>query len=71
VLNTNIIPGVTAFDPFPVRLADDGRLAGSDFPLAVRADQPEPPTARDKVRNDIEYDVNLRAGVEIRDLMSS
>jgi len=65
--HTNIIPGVTAFDPFPFGLADDGRLAEAIFLSLFVLISPEPPNpARDKVRNDIEYDVNLRAGVESR-----
>ena len=69
VLNTNIIPGVTAFDPFPFGLltmvVSLEAIFLSQFVLISQNRQ----ATRDKVRNDIEYDVNLRAGTEIRQLM--
>ena len=37
-----LAPDRIAFRSLPVRLLDDGRLAGSDFPLRLRAPQPEP-----------------------------
>jgi CRP/FNR family cyclic AMP-dependent transcriptional regulator len=69
VLNTNIIPGVTAFDPFPFGLLTMVvSLEAIFLSLFVLISQNRQ-AARDKVRNDIEYDVNLRAGTEIRELM--
>ncbi|HVU11680.1 MAG TPA: DUF1003 domain-containing protein [Phototrophicaceae bacterium] len=69
VLNTNIIPGVTAFDPFPFGLLTMVvSLEAIFLSLFVLISQNRQ-AARDKVRNDIEYDVNLRAGSEIRVLM--
>ena len=69
VLNTNIIPGLKAFDPFPFGLLTMVvSLEAIFLSLFVLISQNRQ-TARDKVRNDIEYDVNLRAGTEIRQLM--
>ncbi len=69
VLNTNIIPGVTAFDPFPFGLLTMVvSLEAIFLSLFVLISQNRQ-AARDKVRNDIEYDVNVRAGTEIRVLM--
>ena len=69
VLNVNIIPGLAAFDPFPFGLltmvVSLEAIFLSQFVLISQNRQ----AAREKVRNDIEYDVNLRAGAEIRILM--
>lgn len=68
VLNVNIIPGLPAFDPFPFGLltmiVSLLAIFLSLFVLISQNRQAE----REKVRNDIEYDVNLKAEVEIRDL---
>ncbi|MEZ4669299.1 MAG: DUF1003 domain-containing protein [Anaerolineae bacterium] len=68
VLNVNILPGVKAFDPFPFGLltmiVSLQAIFLSTFVLVSQNRQAE----RDKVRNDIEYDVNVKAEVEIRDL---
>jgi len=69
VLNTDIIPGVKAFDPFPFGLLTMVvSLEAIFLSLFVLISQNRQ-AARDKLRNDIEYDVNLRAGTEIRVLM--
>ncbi len=69
VLNTNILPGLVAFDPFPFGLLTMVvSLEAIFLSLFVLISQNRQ-AARDKVRNNIEYDVNLRAGVEIRELM--
>ncbi len=68
VLNTNIIPGLPAFDPFPFGLLTMiVSLLAIFLSLFVLISQNRQ-TEREKVRNDIEYDVNLKAEVEIRDL---
>ena len=69
VLNTNIIPGLAAFDPFPFGLLTMVvSLEAIFLSLFVLISQNRQ-AAREKVRNDIEYEVNLRAGAEIRVLM--
>lgn len=66
VLNANIIPGFPAFDPNPYGLLTMiVSLEAIFLSLFVLISQNRQ-TARDKVRNDIEYEVNLRAEVEIR-----
>ncbi len=68
VLNINIIPSLKPFDPFPFGLltmiVSLEAIFLSTFVLVSQNRQAE----RDKVRNDIEYDVNVKAEVEIRDL---
>ncbi len=68
VLNTNIIPGVEAFDPFPFGLLTMiVSLEAIFLSLFVLISQNRQ-AARDKVRNDIEYAVNIKAELEIRGL---
>ncbi|MEO8610244.1 MAG: DUF1003 domain-containing protein [Chloroflexota bacterium] len=68
VLNTNIIPGVIPFDPFPFGLLTMiVSLEAIFLSLFVLISQNRG-AAREKVRNDIEYDVNIKAELEIRDL---
>lgn len=68
VLNTNIIPGLPSFDPFPFGLLTMiVSLLAIFLSLFVLISQNRQ-TEREKVRNDIEYEVNLKAEVEIRDL---
>lgn len=68
VVNLNLIPGVAAFDPFPFGLltmiVSLEAIFLSLFVLMSQNRQAE----RDRVRNDIEYQVNLRAELEIREL---
>lgn len=68
VLNIGIIPGFEAFDPFPFGLltmiVSLLAIFLSTFVLVSQNRQ----TEREKVRNDIEYDVNIKAELEIRDL---
>jgi CRP/FNR family transcriptional regulator, cyclic AMP receptor protein len=69
VWNTNIIPGVQAFDPFPFGLLTMVvSLEAIFLSLFVLISQNRG-AAREKIRNDIEYEVNLRAEVEVRELM--
>ncbi len=69
VWNINIIPGLAAFDPFPFGLLTMVvSLEAIFLSLFVLISQNRQ-ASRDKVRNDIEYEVNLRAGEEIRVVM--
>jgi CRP/FNR family transcriptional regulator, cyclic AMP receptor protein len=68
ILNTEIIPGLKAFDPFPYGLLTMVvSLEAIFLSLFVLISQNRQ-AAREKVRNDIEYDVNLKAELEIRAL---
>jgi uncharacterized membrane protein len=67
-LNLGVIPGVEPFDPFPFGLltmvVSLEAIFLSLFVLISQNRQAE----RDKVRNEIEYEVNIKAELEIRDL---
>ncbi|MEP7289166.1 MAG: DUF1003 domain-containing protein [Chloroflexota bacterium] len=69
ILNIGIIHGVTAFDPFPFGLltmvVSLEAIFLSLFVLISQNRQAE----RDKVRNDVEYEVNLKAEIEVREIM--
>ena len=68
VLNLDIIPGIKAFDPFPFGLLTMVvSLEAIFLSLFVLISQNRQ-AAREKIRNDIEYEVNLKAELEIRDL---
>jgi CRP/FNR family transcriptional regulator, cyclic AMP receptor protein len=68
-LNIHLIPDIEAFDPFPFGLLTMVvSLEAIFLSLFVLISQNRQ-AAREKVRNDIEYNVNLRAGAEIRILM--
>lgn len=68
VLNTHILPGVEPFDPFPFGLLTMiVSLEAIFLSLFVLISQNRS-AAREKVRNDIEYEVNIKAELEIRDL---
>lgn len=68
VLNSNIIPGLRPFDPFPFGLLTMAvSLEAIFLSLFVLISQNRS-AARDKIRNDIEYEVNLRAEKEIQAL---
>lgn len=68
VWNTNLIPGLVAFDPFPFGLLTTivslEAIFLSTFVLVSANRQAE----RDKVRNDIEYEINVKAELEIKEL---
>lgn len=67
-LNTRVIPGLEPFDPFPFGLLTMiVSLEAIFLSLFVLISQNRS-AAREKVRNDIEYDVNIKAELEIRDL---
>jgi uncharacterized membrane protein len=69
IWNINIIPGLQPFDPFPFGLltmvVSLEAIFLSLFVLISQNRQAQ----REKVRNDIEYEVNLKAEIEIRQLM--
>ncbi|MBX3081641.1 MAG: DUF1003 domain-containing protein [Anaerolineae bacterium] len=69
IINSGIIPGIAAFDPYPfsflTMVVSLEAIFLSLFVLISQNRQAE----RDRIRNDIEYDVNLKAEVEIRGLM--
>jgi len=68
-LNVEVIPGIKPFDPYPFGfLTMVVSLEAIFLSLFVLISQNRG-AIREKVRNDIEYDVNLRAGEEIRVLM--
>jgi uncharacterized membrane protein len=68
ILNTSIIPGLEPFDPFPFGLLTMiVSLEAIFLSLFVLISQNRQ-AAREKVRNDIEYEVNVKAELEIRDL---
>ncbi|MGH2522737.1 MAG: DUF1003 domain-containing protein, partial [Anaerolineales bacterium] len=68
LLNVNVIPGLPAFDPFPFGLLTMAvsleAIILSIFVLLSQNRQ----AAKDRVRADIEYDVNLKAELEIAHL---
>lgn len=67
-LNTRIIPGLEPYDPFPFGLLTMiVSLEAIFLSLFVLISQNRS-AAREKVRNDIEYEVNIKAELEIRDL---
>ncbi len=67
-VNTRIIPGLKPFDPFPFGLLTMiVSLEAIFLSLFVLISQNRQ-TAREKVRNDIEYSVNIKAELEIREL---
>lgn len=67
-VNLGVIPGIEPFDPFPfgflTMLVSLEAIFLSLFVLISQNIQ----TKRDKIRNDIEYDVNIKAELGIRDL---
>ncbi len=68
VLNLNILPFIPAFDPFPFGLLTMAvsleAIVLSVFVLLSQNRQ----VAKDRIRSDIEYDVNLKAELEIAHL---
>ena len=68
IVNLSLIPGLKAFDPYPfgflTMVVSLEAIFLSLFVLITQDRQAK----RDKIRNDIEYEVNLRAEVEVRAL---
>jgi uncharacterized membrane protein len=68
VVNMGLIPGIEPFDPFPFGLLTMiVSLEAIFLSLFVLISQNRQ-AAREKVRNDIEYEVNIKAELEIREL---
>jgi len=68
-INVGLIPIIKPFDPYPFGfLTMVVSLEAIFLSLFVLISQNRQ-ASREKVRNDIEYDVNLRAGEEIREIM--
>ena len=69
IINLGLIPFIPAFDPYPFGfLTMVVSLEAIFLSLFVLISQ-DRQTARDKIRNDIEYDTNLKAELEVRDIM--
>ncbi len=69
IFNTGIIRGLQAFDPFPFGLLTMiVSLEAIFLSLFVLISQNRQAT-REKVRNDIEYDINIKAELEIGELL--
>lgn len=69
VVNTSLIPGVEAFDPFPFGLLTMiVSLEAIFLSLFVLISQNRQ-AAREKVRNDIEYEINVKAELEVGELL--
>ncbi|MCB0328039.1 MAG: DUF1003 domain-containing protein [Bdellovibrionales bacterium] len=68
LLNVDIIPGISAFDPYPFGFLTMAvsleAIFLSIFVLLAQNLQ----AVKDRIRNDIEYDVNLKAELEITQL---
>lgn len=68
LLNINIIPNLPAFDPYPFGfLTMVVSLEAIFLSLFVLISQNRQ-AARDKIRNDIEYNVNIKAEYEVRQI---
>ena len=68
VVNTNLVPGVRAFDPFPFGLLTMAVSLEAIFLSIFVLISQNRQAAKDRVRSDIEYDVNLKAELEIAHL---
>jgi CRP/FNR family transcriptional regulator, cyclic AMP receptor protein len=69
IVNTGLIPDVPAFDPFPFGLLTMiVSLEAIFLSLFVLISQNRQ-AAREKVRNDIEYEINVKAELEVGELL--
>lgn len=68
VINLNLIPGVPAFDPFPFGLLTMVLSVEAIFLTLFLLISQNREVSRDRIRNDVEYQINLRAEMEIREL---
>jgi CRP/FNR family transcriptional regulator, cyclic AMP receptor protein len=68
VLNENMIPGIRAFDAFPYGLLTMAVSLEAIFLSIFVLISQNRQAAKDRVRSDIEYDVNLKAELEIAQL---
>lgn len=67
-INLDLVPGVPAFDPFPFGLLTMILSVEAIFLTMFLLISQNREAARDRIRNDIEYQVNLQAEKEIREL---
>ena len=67
-INLDWIPGIPAFDPFPFGLLTMVLSVEAIFLTLFLLISQNREAARDRIRNEIEYEVNLRAEMEIREL---
>ena len=68
VLNLDFVPFVKAFDPFPFGLLTMAVSLEAIFLSIFVLISQNRQAAKDRVRSDIEYDVNLKAEMEIAHL---
>jgi len=68
VINTNLVPGIRAFDPFPFGLLTMAVSLEAIFLSIFVLISQNRQAAKDRIRSDIEYDVNLKAELEIAQL---
>lgn len=67
-VNTNLVPGVHAFDPFPFGLLTMAVSLEAIFLSIFVLISQNRQAAKDHIRSDIEYEVNLKAELEIAEL---
>jgi uncharacterized membrane protein len=65
ILNIDIIPGLTSFDPFPFGLLTMAVSLEAIFLSIFVLISQNRQAQKDRIRSDIEYDVNLKAELEI------
>ena len=68
ILNENLVPGIRPFDPFPYGLLTMAVSLEAIFLSIFVLISQNRQAAKDRVRSDIEYDVNLKAELEIAHL---
>ena len=68
VANLNLVPGVSAFDPFPFGLLTMAVSLEAIFLSIFVLISQNRQAAKDRIRADIEYDVNLKAELEVAHL---
>ena len=68
MVNTDLIPGLPAFDPFPFGLLTMAVSLEAIFLSIFVLISQNRQAAKDHIRADIEYDVNLKAELEIAEL---
>jgi len=67
-VNTNLVPGIRAFDPFPFGLLTMAVSLEAIFLSIFVLISQNRQAAKDRIRSDIEYDVNLKAELEVAQL---
>ncbi len=67
-LNLGIVPGVPAFDPYPFGLLTMAVSLEAIFLSIFVLLSQNVQAAKDRIRGDVEYEVNLRAEMEIAEM---